>query len=691
MEIEGSLACDKMDASSVLSWGSLAVMFNDQIRISEGSSTPVVQCLQVNTTATLTRHGDDFYRMVVSDGEHYVHAALGPRRHHLIHSGKLLRGCICRLTEFTSHTVKDKSFLLLHDLEVIQSLGVRKKIGEPATLIPKVHSESISTQTRFYRDGTFVVSKTSGVSTGPKQDSFQAKGEYVGIPREPLPSRKAGAAFRVICPAAGQPALDPNLAEHVGLLNVPAEVFDLIATYLSPGDKVALSLTSKAAYTLVEPSIYSLVVLTTYEAFANFSSSLTFNPNLCALVRTYVVSGTESWRFVHSVDKFTALREFMFRLDSIERTSTRLIVEAISTLATSHWTRPTCKLCHIILSYDYFADMPVEVGEKLLWKVFSAPSLETVTACYQNQYGRYTSRTIIKPRPPPRLDAVQFTALKELRMRWDGLTLPWLFALLHFPAQLEVLVLQFSKRFSTDHPDEAMTLDAALEPAANTLQCLIIDAVDNYDDDGNWYAGLEDSDLKWSDEGLSAFKKLEYLGVPSSSLGCWPLDGLKTTLTLPASLITLYLTDAKLIPLELSMASATLGGQDLHTWPLTFHDEAALKLHHLSMSLYRLPLLQYLEVRDYDGRLTQDDKKGVNMDLLRSDPPPVMVDESDGQTLVDRRIVVIFRPRRGYWSYRLQDRLPPIWKYDLHRSAKFGSGAAWDERAYLGFAFQKRL
>lgn len=55
------------------------------------------------------------YRLVVSDGEHYVQTMLATKANHVIHDNKLVRGCLFRVKEYNPNNVKGKKYVSLFD------------------------------------------------------------------------------------------------------------------------------------------------------------------------------------------------------------------------------------------------------------------------------------------------------------------------------------------------------------------------------------------------------------------------------------------------------------------------------------------------------------------------------------------------------------------------------------------------
>lgn len=67
---------------------------------------PVLQCLQIKQMAPSA--GGDRYRLVISDGQHYVQTMLATKANHVVHDGKLVRGCLVRVKQYTPNNLKGK-------------------------------------------------------------------------------------------------------------------------------------------------------------------------------------------------------------------------------------------------------------------------------------------------------------------------------------------------------------------------------------------------------------------------------------------------------------------------------------------------------------------------------------------------------------------------------------------------------
>lgn len=68
---------------------------------------PVMQCLQLKQMAP-SAQGGDRYRLVMSDGRNYVQTMLATQANHVVHDGKLQRGCFVRVKQYTPNNLKGK-------------------------------------------------------------------------------------------------------------------------------------------------------------------------------------------------------------------------------------------------------------------------------------------------------------------------------------------------------------------------------------------------------------------------------------------------------------------------------------------------------------------------------------------------------------------------------------------------------
>ncbi|PFH60253.1 hypothetical protein XA68_11240 [Ophiocordyceps unilateralis] len=169
-------------AASALSRGALDAIFNDADRAAKLFPVPVMQCLQVKKMIP-SAQGGDRYRLVMSDGDHYVQTMLATQANHVVQDGKLERGCLARVRQYTPNNLKGKNILIILDIEVIESLGVHEKIGEPVAVDTKPATEATIADSDFY---------------GAKKD------EPAQAPAQTMPTRPAAhAAGGTIYPIEG--------------------------------------------------------------------------------------------------------------------------------------------------------------------------------------------------------------------------------------------------------------------------------------------------------------------------------------------------------------------------------------------------------------------------------------------------------------------------------------------------------
>ncbi|PNP44047.1 replication factor A1 [Trichoderma gamsii] len=170
-----------MDAESALSRGCINAIFNDPDQAAKLFPVPVMQCLQIKQMGP-SGQGGDRWRLVMSDGNNYVQTMLATAANHIIHDGKLERGCIARVKKYQPNILKGKHILIILEIEVIESLGLHDKIGNPVVHEPKAADATI--------DGNdFYGAKKEEMDTKPQMQQHQ-----------PAPSRSATHAGANIYP-----------------------------------------------------------------------------------------------------------------------------------------------------------------------------------------------------------------------------------------------------------------------------------------------------------------------------------------------------------------------------------------------------------------------------------------------------------------------------------------------------------
>lgn len=97
------------DAASQITKGALSATFN----AGELQQVPILQCLQIKPMAAQNGAGER-YRIVLSDYYNYCQCMLATQANHVIHDGKLVRGCIVRIKQGNPTSVKGKKCVLPH-------------------------------------------------------------------------------------------------------------------------------------------------------------------------------------------------------------------------------------------------------------------------------------------------------------------------------------------------------------------------------------------------------------------------------------------------------------------------------------------------------------------------------------------------------------------------------------------------
>jgi len=288
----------------------------------------------------------------------------------------------------------------------------------------------------------------------------------------------------------------------------------------------------------------------------------------------------------------------------------------------------------------------MDIRRRILCNLLSTPSLEIVKAFYSQHYpGTQEPIVQVGLQPPRVLTASQATRLKELYLRWDGLSLPVLSTVLGPLRKLEILYLEFSLSYSMSAPEVAMSLDSALQPVAETLRELTILPVDEYEEGSDAPSCMEDLGCRWGPNGLRGFRNLEILRLPGTSFENSGVDSLE----LPKSLVTLCLSDAYLVRLGTSNSGHAVYSDELRdARALTLDWMTMGRMHYLCRALHQLPRFQNL-------RVNLDDE--LDPEELRKDSQPVYV-EKEVELLVRVGVKIVVGNYRSN-SVALEVRLDP--------------------------------
>lgn len=125
-ERRSQVCCHDLQESYLLI--SCSAIFNDPDRLQRDFPVPICQCVQIKSLTTTTEGQPERYRLVLSDIDHYVQSMLAtrkfPRRilgnrvnkyseaNHVVHEGKLKKGCFVRLKSYQANSVKGKKYVV---------------------------------------------------------------------------------------------------------------------------------------------------------------------------------------------------------------------------------------------------------------------------------------------------------------------------------------------------------------------------------------------------------------------------------------------------------------------------------------------------------------------------------------------------------------------------------------------------
>ncbi|KAG5518244.1 hypothetical protein PMAC_003040 [Pneumocystis sp. 'macacae'] len=113
-----------------VSVGSLKPILNTQ---PGALQKPIFQVLQVKKL-TSVNNGVERYRVVLSDSIHYAQSMLASQKNELVVSGKLHKGAIVELTQFSVNMMKERRIIIIINLNVLEQYGTLPKIGTPTSL-----------------------------------------------------------------------------------------------------------------------------------------------------------------------------------------------------------------------------------------------------------------------------------------------------------------------------------------------------------------------------------------------------------------------------------------------------------------------------------------------------------------------------------------------------------------------------
>lgn len=148
-----------------ISVGSLKPILNSQ---PGALQTPIFQVLQVRKL-TLVSNGVERYRIVLSDSIHYVQSMLASQKNDLVVSGKLQKGSIVQLIQFSVNMMKERKIIIIINLDVLEQYGILPKIGTPSSLEA---SSAAADKEESHKQEVPVISQTSFYGNKPLDPTF---------------------------------------------------------------------------------------------------------------------------------------------------------------------------------------------------------------------------------------------------------------------------------------------------------------------------------------------------------------------------------------------------------------------------------------------------------------------------------------------------------------------------------------
>ncbi|XP_061366097.1 replication protein A 70 kDa DNA-binding subunit A-like [Gastrolobium bilobum] len=146
-----------------LTEGAISTMSSDDF--SSEDLRPVLQVIDLKLVQSSQHSHSERYRLVLSDGSLYQQGMLGTQKNELIHSGRLQKGSVVKLTQFVCNAVQGRKIIIIIELEVL--LDKCDLIGEPIPASKNVSAQSASGQ--------------SGINSGNSQ-SLNSSSHAGGVP-----------------------------------------------------------------------------------------------------------------------------------------------------------------------------------------------------------------------------------------------------------------------------------------------------------------------------------------------------------------------------------------------------------------------------------------------------------------------------------------------------------------------------
>ncbi|XP_027360688.1 replication protein A 70 kDa DNA-binding subunit A [Abrus precatorius] len=92
---------------------------------------PVLQVIELKQVQSQQNSATERYRLALSDGSHYLQGMLATQKNELVHSGRLQKGSVIKLTQFICNVVQNRKIIITIELEIV--LDKCELIGQPVS------------------------------------------------------------------------------------------------------------------------------------------------------------------------------------------------------------------------------------------------------------------------------------------------------------------------------------------------------------------------------------------------------------------------------------------------------------------------------------------------------------------------------------------------------------------------------
>ncbi|KAI4327970.1 hypothetical protein L6164_020372 [Bauhinia variegata] len=165
-----------------LTEGAITFMCRDDF--SSEDLKPVLQVIDLKLVQAQQHSATERYRLVLSDGSHYQQGMLATQKNELVHTGRLQKGSVVRLTQYICNVVQNRKIIIIIELDVV--LEKCDLIGEPAPA-----PRTVPTQSSTGQSGVTAGNPQSVSNTSSRANVAGATGPSVDPPRMNHPANNA--------------------------------------------------------------------------------------------------------------------------------------------------------------------------------------------------------------------------------------------------------------------------------------------------------------------------------------------------------------------------------------------------------------------------------------------------------------------------------------------------------------------